>query len=1029
MDLRNEEGGFKKVIDHSVIKSPNDKNDYYYDMLPNGLRYILISNKDIDKSAVSLDVYIGSADEPREYPGLAHCLEHIIFLGTKKYPNPSEFDNFLNLNSGFSNANTSLDHTNYHYEICHEQLEKSIDMFSEFFIEPLFSEDLLSKELNAIESEFKLDYRDDSNRLLYLYISEGYKNSQFNTFINGNLETLQKPEIRDKVIEFYNNKYEPSMMSLCVFSNKGMEELDNIVKKYFSRIERKLNYSKIPKSILYDENNMGNFYKIIPIKDINYIQFLWIINKSYNSYYKTEPYNYVISVLGHESRHSLTSYLKKKEYIYALLSSFSTIYDLFTKVTIKIKLTEKGYENINEIIQIVLSYINFLQKEELHKDFFEEIKKTSEIDFILDEQYDPIELCEDVASGLTLVKPNEKIYIKSKIEEYRPDLIKEFLDFLTTRNLNIYLISKKLKSEENNKIFSTEKIYGTEFFKEKRDFSSYIIDIKSINEIDLSYPELNPFLPSNLKMIDFKINNIDENEYYNPKKVYDNERIVWYKPVIKYNMPRVYISGEAYISNLNIDYTSYILYSSIWFKLINQELSEFLYLGDTSNNSINFSALVPSVLINIEGYTDSIENYVNEYFINLSKIIDIEKIDGIYNKLIIIVDNMIKRLNNFYLGNVQEQTKSKFKKILKKIYTKNNLELYQKFKSDLEKNIICNEFLYFIKNIFRKVKYEWLIEGNILFNDGERIIKNVEKNLEKYFSGVNENKKNKDILSINEIRKQRIIFVPEDKIYRYNFKSKDQENELSTILIYFQIGNYYYNENNIINKELYEENIKIRSLVFMIHSIFYEIFYDELRTQQQVGYDVDLQTSNENCTLGLYFFISSQRYNPDELVEKINKFIIDNDINNEEKFSNEDFESFKKSVINELIQKPLTLEEESTRDFSYISNRTYSFSLRKDLINYVNNIMTKQDVIDFFNEFIYNKARRLEIALYKSKESNDEKEEKMEVEQKNEKEKDSNENKGDEKKILPSYQNKNIEIIKDIDDFHRHIIYYNNEFY
>ena len=159
------------------------------------------------------------------------------------------------------------------------------------------------------------------------------------------------------------------------------------------------------------------------------------------------------------------------------------------------------------------------------------------------------------------------------------------------------------------------------------------------------------------------------------------------------------------------------------------------------------------------------------------------------------------------------------------------------------------------------------------------------------------------------------------------------------------------------------------------------------------------------------------------------KFIIDNDINNEEKFSNEDFESFKKSVINELIQKPLTLEEESTRDFSYISNRTYSFSLRKDLINYVNNIMTKQDVIDFFNEFIFNKARRLEIALYKSKESNDEKEEKMEVEQKNEKEKDSNENKGDEKKILPSYQNKNIEIIKDIDDFHRHIIYYNNEFY
>ena len=279
MDLINEESGFTKVVDHSVIKSPNDKNEYYYDMLPNGLRYILVSNKDIDKSAVSLDVYIGSADEPNEYPGLAHCLEHIIFLGTKKYPNASEFDNFLNLNSGFSNANTSLDHTNFHYEICHEQLEKSIDMFSEFFIEPLFSEEFLNKELNAIESEFKADYRDDSTRLLTLFVFEGYKNSHFNKFINGNLGTLQKPEIREKVIEFYNEKYDPSMMSLCVFSNKGIEELDNLVKKYFSRINKKLNYAKIQKSILYDENNMGNLYKVIPLKDISYIQFIWIINK------------------------------------------------------------------------------------------------------------------------------------------------------------------------------------------------------------------------------------------------------------------------------------------------------------------------------------------------------------------------------------------------------------------------------------------------------------------------------------------------------------------------------------------------------------------------------------------------------------------------------------------------------------------------------------------------------------------------------------------------------------------------------
>ena len=195
MNLINEEIKKKKII-----KSPNDKCEYYYNMLPNGLRYILISNKEFDKSAVALDVYIGAADDPKEYQGLAHCLEHVIFLGTKKYPIASSFDDFLNYNSGSSNANTSLDHTNYHYEISHEQLENSIDRFSQFFIQPLFSEELISKELNAIDSEFRLDIRDDSNKLLSLYLFEGYKDSNFNTFMTGNLDTLQKKEIRDIIL-------------------------------------------------------------------------------------------------------------------------------------------------------------------------------------------------------------------------------------------------------------------------------------------------------------------------------------------------------------------------------------------------------------------------------------------------------------------------------------------------------------------------------------------------------------------------------------------------------------------------------------------------------------------------------------------------------------------------------------------------------------------------------------------------------------------------------------------------------------
>ena len=342
------------------------------------------------------------------------------------------------------------------------------------------------------------------------------------------------------------------------------------------------------------------------------------------------------------------------------------------------------------------------------------------------------------------------------------------------------------------------------------------------------------------------------------------------------------------------------------------------------------------------------------------------------------------------------------------------------------------------------MKFEWLIEGNMYLKDAEKIIIKIENELEKSFVGENIKNKNKDILSINEIRKQRILNIPEGIIYRYNFSSKDKENESSTILIYFQIGNFHYNDNNIFSKDKYEEHIKNKSLLFMIHSIFYEHFYDELRTDQQVGYEVDLQMSNEHSVLGLYFFVSSSKYNPDEILDKINNFIIDNDINNPDNFSDEDYESYKKSIIIQFLQKPLTLEEEYDRDFSFISNRTYYFSLREDLINYTKNSMTKQDVIDFFNEYIYKKAKRLEVALYRSKKGQNE--EKMDIEDNEDKNRneskimDNNENNNDngkedkedkegKEKSLPSYKDAKKEIINDISDYHRQSQFYQSEFY
>ena len=74
------------------VKSAND--DYHYRLLtlPNEMEVLLISDPTSVKAAASLDINVGSGDNPPGREGLAHFLEHMLFLGTDKYSDPAEYE-------------------------------------------------------------------------------------------------------------------------------------------------------------------------------------------------------------------------------------------------------------------------------------------------------------------------------------------------------------------------------------------------------------------------------------------------------------------------------------------------------------------------------------------------------------------------------------------------------------------------------------------------------------------------------------------------------------------------------------------------------------------------------------------------------------------------------------------------------------------------------------------------------------------------------------------------------------------------
>ena len=129
-----------------------------YIRLANGLEVLVIQTSEAKQSSVSMSVNVGFWDEPSELRGIAHYLEHMLFLGTKKYPDAKEYGEYISKNNGIRNASTTEDNTNYYFSINDSALEGALDRFSRFFYEPSFNINKIDDELEIIESEYQKNW-------------------------------------------------------------------------------------------------------------------------------------------------------------------------------------------------------------------------------------------------------------------------------------------------------------------------------------------------------------------------------------------------------------------------------------------------------------------------------------------------------------------------------------------------------------------------------------------------------------------------------------------------------------------------------------------------------------------------------------------------------------------------------------------------------------------------------------------------------------------------------------------------------
>ena len=154
--------GLPLMSDDTVNKSPSDKREYNIFTLKNGIDVVTVSDPNLVTSAATLSVGVGAFQDPNDAQGIAHFLEHMLFMGSKKYPKPNEYMQFIQENGGDANAFTAAEQTTYLFSINSSKFEPALDRLSSSIKDPLFDPTMVGKEINAVNSEWLLNRQSDS---------------------------------------------------------------------------------------------------------------------------------------------------------------------------------------------------------------------------------------------------------------------------------------------------------------------------------------------------------------------------------------------------------------------------------------------------------------------------------------------------------------------------------------------------------------------------------------------------------------------------------------------------------------------------------------------------------------------------------------------------------------------------------------------------------------------------------------------------------------------------------------------------
>lgn len=207
------------------------KTEIFY--LSNGLPVIYVNNPASKLAYVNLAINTSAKDETPEISGLAHAVEHFVFMGSKNYSDEDIRNISANYGS-FIDGATDIDTTSFSFRVLLKNLEPMLKLLADVIINPIFPIDKIRSEIKVIRTEMAT-IDDDDNELreaLDLITCFGVESHQAMVFGTKKALDSFSSEI---VYKFWKTYYTAKNSVLCICGN--CDNVRELAEKYFSTMQ------------------------------------------------------------------------------------------------------------------------------------------------------------------------------------------------------------------------------------------------------------------------------------------------------------------------------------------------------------------------------------------------------------------------------------------------------------------------------------------------------------------------------------------------------------------------------------------------------------------------------------------------------------------------------------------------------------------------------------------------------------------------------------------------------------------------